>query len=318
MVFGLSAAIPYRGVAAWLRRRHWSYIFKLTGFTTLVILVALVLLLAETCRRLVVHLTVWDCPSPTRTPADVGWPAYQTIQLHPRLDQTLTAWYIPSRNGASILLLQGHWAARDGRLPEAALLARHGYGVLLLDPHPCAAPGTPHTIGYAEVDDVAAAVTWLKQQPDISGGKIGVDGFSSGGVIAVQSAAHNTDLRAVIAEGNFHDLISNIAPRSAQNDLAGGLIKSVIVLFFRYYTGVDPALVRPIDSVAKISPRPLFLIAGEGEAAANHTLAQFEAAGQPKQLWLVPEVGHGGYLDRWPQEYERKVVGFFDQYLLGW
>ena len=84
----------------------------------------------------------------------------------------------------------------------------------------------------------------------------------------------------------------------------------------RYYTGVDPASVRPIESVTKISPRPLLLIAGEGEAEANRTQAQFEAASPPKELWLVPQVGHGGYADRWPEEYERRIVDFFNQNLL--
>jgi hypothetical protein len=96
----------------------------------------------------------------------------------------------------------------------------------------------------------------------------------------------------------------------------GSLVQGFIVFFFRCYTGVDPASVRPIDSVAKISPRPLFFIAGEREAEANQTQAQFEAAGLPKELWLVPQVGHGGYGDRWPQEYERRIVDFFDQNFL--
>ena len=300
-----------------LRRIKWTYILKLTGYTTLVILIALTFLLAEICRRLVVHLTIWDCPTPTSTPADAGLTFYQTALIHPQPGQTLTAWYVPSKNGAAVLLLQGHWSARDSRLAEAAMLARHGYGVMLLDPHPCVGPDVPHTVGYAEVADVAAAVEFMRQQPDITGEKIGVDGFSVGGVIAVESAARNPNIKAVIAEGSFHDLTDNITPRAVQGNPIAGLVRWLIVFFYHYYTGLDPTLVRPIDSVARISPRALFLIAGAGEAADNHTLAQFEAAGQPKELWLVPEVGHGGYFDRWPEVYEQKVISFFNRYLLG-
>jgi hypothetical protein len=182
-------------------------------------------------------------------------------------------------------------------LPEAKILTRHGYGVMLLDPHPCAGPGVVHTMGQAEVADVAAATRFMQQQPDVTQDKIGVLGFS-------------------VAEGNFDDLITNITPRGAQGTLIGELVQSFIVFFFRYYTGADPALVRPIDSVAKITPRPLLFIAGQGEAEANRTLAQFEAAGEPKSLWLVPDVGHGGYGNRWPAEYERRIVDFFDRALL--
>jgi hypothetical protein len=300
-----------------LSNLKWSYVFKLTAFTIVVILIASVLLMAEVSRRIVAHLTVWDCPLPAHTPAEVGLANYQTVQLQLQPNQTLTAWYVPSQNGASILLLQGHWMARDGRLPEAVMLTQHGYGVMMLDPHPCLGPGVTHTMGHDEVTDVAAAVEFMKQQPDVVEGKVGIDGFSIGGVIAVESAARNPDIRAVVTEGNFHELTPNITPRGVEGSPVAGLVKLFIIFFYRYYAGADPDLVKPIESVTKINPRPLFLIAGEGEAEENHTLAQFEAAGQPKELWIVPEVSHGGYWQRWPEEYEERVVGFFDQYLLG-
>jgi pimeloyl-ACP methyl ester carboxylesterase len=294
----------------------WRYIFKILGFAVIITLLGFVLFTAEMSRRNVVGLTVWACPRPGRTPAEVGLTGYQTVQLEPQPAQTLTAWYVPAKNGAAVLLLQGHWTARDGMLPEAEMLARHGYGVMLLDPHPCAGPAAVHTMGQAEVQDVAAAIQFLQQQLDIIDGNIGILGFSIGGVIAVESAARLPEIRAVVAQGNFDDLTTNITPRGSGDTLVGRLTQGFIVFFFQYYTGVDPASVRPIDSVARISPRPILFIAGEGEAEANRTQAQFEAAGQPKDLWLVPEVGHGGYGNRWPEEYERRVVEFFDKSLL--
>lgn len=294
----------------------WSYVFKLTGFTVIVVLLGALLVIAEASRRVVTGLTMWDCPAPSRTPADVGLTNYREVHIQPQPGQTLTGWYVPSQNGAAVLLLQGHWTARDGMLPEAQILAQHGYGIMLLDPHPCAGPGVLHTMGHAEIADVTAAVQFIRGQPDIAADKIGVLGFSIGGVLAVESAARLPEIRAVVAEGNFHDLTTNITPRGARDTLLGSLVQGFIVFFFRYYTGVDPASVRPIDSVVKISPRPLFFIAGEREAEANQTQAQFEAAGPPKDLWLVPQVGHGGYGDRWPEEYERRVVEFFNQNLL--
>lgn len=287
----------------------------MTGFALALILAALLLVIIESSRRLAAGLTVWDCPLPGRTPADAGLLHYSDVRLQVQPGQFLTAWYVPSQNGAAVLLLQGHGAARDGLLAEAALLARHGYGVMLLDPHPCAGPGAAHTLGQAEVLDVAAAVKFLQQQPDVSGAGIGVLGYSVGGVIALQSAARLPEIRAVLAQGNFHDLAANITPRVARDNPVGPLVRFFVLWFYRYYTGFDAALVRPIESAAAISPRPVFFIAGQAEAEANRTLAQFEAAGPPKELWLVPEVGHGGYLERWPAEYERRVVGFFDRYL---
>jgi hypothetical protein len=41
----------------------------------------------------------------------------------------------------------------------------------------------------------------------------------------------------------------------------------------------------------------------------------YEALGQPKTMWMIPEAGHTGGLSARPNEYERRVVGFFDRTL---
>lgn len=294
----------------------WGYVFRLTAFATGTILLGMVVILVVLCGSYGLALTRWGCLQPRREPTAVDLTDYQTVELQPQPDQTLTAWYVPSQNGAAVLLLQGHWMARDGMLKEAAMLARHGYGVMLIDPHTCAKPGTPHTMGYAEVNDVAAAIRFLQSRPDLESGRLGILGFSIGGVIAVESAARIPAIQAVVAQGNFHDLTVNLAPRGADDTLFGRLVAFLILSTYRLSTGVDPQLVKPINSVANISPRSIFFIAGEWEIKDNHTLAQFEAAGEPKQLWIVPEVAHGGYMGRWPEEYEERVTAFFDEALL--
>ena len=42
----------------------------------------------------------------------------------------------------------------------------------------------------------------------------------------------------------------------------------------------------------------------------------FKAAGEPKTLWEIPESKHTGGITARPAEYERRVVGFFDEWLL--
>jgi fermentation-respiration switch protein FrsA (DUF1100 family) len=41
----------------------------------------------------------------------------------------------------------------------------------------------------------------------------------------------------------------------------------------------------------------------------------YDAAGEPKELWFEPAAGHHGLPEVAPEEYERRVVGFFDQCL---
>jgi fermentation-respiration switch protein FrsA (DUF1100 family) len=43
----------------------------------------------------------------------------------------------------------------------------------------------------------------------------------------------------------------------------------------------------------------------------------YDAAGEPKELRFEPMAGHHGLAEAAPEEYERRVVGFFDKALLG-
>jgi len=73
------------------------------------------------------------------------------------------------------------------------------------------------------------------------------------------------------------------------------------------------------DLAALISPRPVFFIyavPGEG-GEAELTELFYEAAGEPKTIWRVPGAEHTGGIEAQPAEYERRVVGFFDEALLG-
>ena len=67
-----------------------------------------------------------------------------------------------------------------------------------------------------------------------------------------------------------------------------------------------------MDDLPAISPRPLLLIHGEFEVERTRGQAQFAAAAQPKELWVVPGAGHGQYAQAQPEEYEKRILRFFD------
>jgi hypothetical protein len=72
------------------------------------------------------------------------------------------------------------------------------------------------------------------------------------------------------------------------------------------------------DLAPRIAPRPVFFIyavPGQGgEAELSQTF--YEAAREPKLIWKVPGSEHTGGIEAQPAEYERRVVGFFDDALL--
>jgi fermentation-respiration switch protein FrsA (DUF1100 family) len=41
----------------------------------------------------------------------------------------------------------------------------------------------------------------------------------------------------------------------------------------------------------------------------------YEAAGEPKELWFEPDLGHVAFDTELPEEFEARVVGFLETYL---
>lgn len=250
------------------------------------------------------------CGDTGATPADVGIAGAQDVAYSSHDGLTLRAWYLPPKNGAVIVLLPGLGGGRDGMLWEGAVLARHGYGSLMTEFRSCARPDGQATLGYLEAADLTEAVTWASDQPGVS--HVGVLGFSMGGVTVILGAAQDERIEAVVAEGGFYDLTADITDSDKPISLPRRLMYRANPLFFRWQTGVDTASISPIGVVEWISPRPLLLVYGEREAEEAHAWDQYEAAGHPKDLWIVPNCGHGGYVQAAPEEWERRIVSFFD------
>jgi dienelactone hydrolase len=273
----------------------------------------------EVSRRYAHALAYPGCGGPRRTPAQAGIDRYREVTFSPRQGPaglTLEAWWVPSTNGAAVILLPGIGQARDGMLDQGAMLARHGYGVLLADPRPCADATLPYTIGYAETGDVAGALAFVQAQAGVDPDRIGILGYSAGGAAAILSAAQLEEIRAVASEGNFYNLGDDIANSAGRSAPLEAFYQQAILFFYRRETGVDARLISPIDAISRISPRAVLLIFGEHEVASGHAREQFAAAGEPKALWIVPGLGHGGYIQAQPAEYEARVAAFFDAALL--
>jgi fermentation-respiration switch protein FrsA (DUF1100 family) len=70
--------------------------------------------------------------------------------------------------------------------------------------------------------------------------------------------------------------------------------------------------------VARISPRPVFLIYSGKPVGGEELNPRFYAAAEePKTLWKIGDAGHTDGLEAHPREYERRVLRFFDDALLG-
>jgi uncharacterized protein len=227
----------------------------------------------------------------------------------------LEGWYVPSKNGAAVIAFPG----RNGPQEQTRMLARHGYGVLLFDRRgEGKSEGDPNSWGWGGEKDVKAAIAYLQRRPDVDPDRIGGIGLSVGGEMMLETAAETDGLAAVVSEG--------AGARSMTEDLDEDMpgvekvigfpltaIKTASIAVFS--NQAPPANLK--DLAARIE-QPLLLIAAPEKGVGEKLNRGYaKAAGESATLWEIPESTHVGGLAARPAEYERRVVGFFNEALLG-
>jgi pimeloyl-ACP methyl ester carboxylesterase len=254
---------------------------------------------------------------PTRldaaTPADRGL-SYHDAAFITADGARLSGWYLPSANGAAVVLLHGAGSTRSAVLGHAEVLTRHGYGVLLFD-----ARGHGRSTGrgmdfgwYGDVD-IAAAVTYLTTRPDVHDGRIAAVGLSMGGEQAIGAAARDGRIRAVVAEGATNRTAADKRYLVAAYGWRGALQQRIDQITYGI-TDLLTAAEPPIslrDAAIAAAPRPILLVTA-GNVDDETLAANDIRTGSPDtvQVWQAPDTGHTGALATHPHDWEQRVTGF--------
>ena len=250
------------------------------------------------------------CPVPERL---AGFPDPLVVDLKTKDGLVLEGWYYPGENGRAVLSLGGVGGSLGMSQPPVEFLLAAGYGVLQIGSRTCA--GATVTLGAREALDAEAGLRFLASRPEIETGRIALYGFSMGGAAAIRTAARNPVVAAVIAEGGYHNLGEDFVEPGSDRSLPEAVFLYTVAGVYRLRTGANPWEVSPIDAIGAIAPRPVLLIYGEAEAVSGRAAEQFAAAGEPAELWVVPEGGHGTNHHAAGGAYEEKVLGFLAQAL---
>jgi pimeloyl-ACP methyl ester carboxylesterase len=252
-------------------------------------------------------------PLGTVTPAAYGL-TYRNVGLRTADGVQLSAWYLPSRNGAAVLLLPGSGSTRIVVLPQAAVLARHGYGALVADPRGHGrSGGHAMDFGWWGGRDIAAAVSFLTRQAGVRPGMIAVLGESMGGEQALAAMGSDPRIRAVVAEGATGQQLADHGWRP--HDITGILQRGME--WVQYTTaGLLSGAPRPPGipgSLRAAAPRPALIIAA-GAVAGEPAAARWFQTASPAtvQVWVVPHAGHTQGLPTAPRAWETHVISFLN------
>ena len=243
----------------------------------------------------------------------------EPVTLTSRTGVQIAGRFFPGASRATIVLSHGYGGGQDEMLPYANFLHRAGYSVFTYDMrNRGGSGGDAITLGALEQEDLLSVVDYLAARPDVDPERIGAFGGSLGASTSILAAARDQRIKAVVTDGPFADVASVVDTGfTAYIGLPAFPFSPVTVRIAEWRTGQRVADVRPVTVVGRISPRALLLIHGREDVALPPVNSErlYAAAGEPKELWLVPGTGHSGARGVDRAEYERRVIAFFRRYL---
>lgn len=253
----------------------------------------------------------------TFSPFETQVEGYEHVTLTTEDGVHLQGWWLPRPESQRVVVgLAGHHSAKADMLGIGSALWRAGNNVLIFDWRSRGESDVAqHSLAYYELRDAEAAISYALDR--VPNARLGVVGYSMGASVAILLAARTPEIRAVVADSPFTGIREVLEHSAIRYHLPTRLVLPLADAINGWRYGYRFGAVRPIEAVAALSPRPLFLVHGSADQLipVSHAHAIFEAAHEPKQLWIYEGVDHCGayFADR--KLYCQRVGSFFDQYL---
>jgi uncharacterized protein len=220
-----------------------------------------------------------------------------------------------TRGGGVVLLVHSIRSNRVEMLSRAKFLNAQGYGVLLIDLQAHGETfGDRITFGARESEDVEASIAYLRENfPSERIAAIGV----SLGAAAIVLAQHALRLDAVVLE-SLHPTIEEAVENRLRLHLGefGPTLSPLLLSQLSFRLDISPGELSPITRIGNLNA-PLLLISGTDDQHTKvaETRRLFDAARQPKEMWIVPGGGHFNMHAYAGKEYEDRILDFLERYL---
>ena len=253
-------------------------------------------------------------------PRDAGLPQQDvTVETFDGLQ--LKGWFVSQSEKAqrTIIYLHGVGDCKIAGVEFARSMYQHGFNIFLYDSREHGeSEGYYCTYGFYEKHDLAAVITYLLSRQDVAIGKIGLFGTSMGAAVAIQTAAIDHRIAAVVAEGSFSTLRTIFVDYQTRIvKLPWHFLRNIALVQSQKMANFKARLVAPIEDIKKIHV-PILLVHGEKDSFIKNEYSRklFEAANEPKELLIVPGADHNNVWEIGGAMYEKALVSFFEKYLV--
>ena len=174
---------------------------------------------------------------------------------------------------------------------------------------------------------IAFVTSWLEEQGRPR--SVGLFGISRGAGAALLAAERTEDVRAIVVDGAFSSdtlieyMMKRFATTFARIKVVARNHPAAMWRFLRWMLFRDcarrfqcrfPSL-RKV--VARLKNKPILFIHGEKDSyiPVAQSVDLHRLARGPKELWIVQGAKHNQSVLTAPDEYARRLIGFYDQYL---
>jgi len=143
---------------------------------------------------------------------------------------------------------------------------------------------------------------------------IGVWGESMGASTAILAAAEEARIRAVVADSSFATLESALDQGfRVFAQLPPRLFRKPTIWFAERFAKARVEHVKPVEVVARIAPRPVLIVhcALDSLIDVQDAYRLFQAAREPRDIWIVPNLGHAQARDHLRDEYVQRITEFY-------
>ena len=215
---------------------------------------------------------------------------YEDVTLTSSDGVELHGWFLPAEGPALGTVLQLHGNAENisTHFTSVAWMPARGFNVFALDYRGYGASDGVATLEGVQLD-IDAAMRTLLARGDVDKDRIVIYGQSLGGALAVYNVAHSPfrdHIRALVIESTFSGYVEIAREKFADH---------WFTWLFQWipWLTVDDRF-SPLPEIKKVSPIPLLILHGDRDPVVpvHHGQRLYEAAMEPKQLWIVPGAGH--------------------------